>query len=207
MTAFRVKYQGQAKQCGYCFSWKHSFVRDCPKKKQGLGREKLLKSYYENWKKEVNYRKRPVLDVTVEETVKIMSENEKEEESGEWSENEFLEEIDGEDKCTEELEDEEYNSVGNREEQEEEDEDEKEEVGEAREGEDADDDDEDGGEEKSSRAGATTVDLQEVTGDVSNVGVDEDVTGESDYSEGVQMMDMDQQEMKERSMLDRTGVG
>ena len=207
MTAFRVKYQGQAKQCGYCFSWKHSFVRDCPKKKQGLGRQKLLKSYYENWKKEVNYRKRPVLDVTVEETVKIMSENENEEESGELSENEFLEEIDGEDKCTEELEDEEYNSVGNREEQEEEDEDEKEEVGEAREGEDADDDDEDGGEEKSSRAGATTVDLQEVTGDVSNVGVDEDVTGESDYSEGVKRMDMDQQEMKERSMLDRTGVG
>merc|ERR1719461_873153 len=147
MTAYRVSYKGQAKQCGYCFSWKHSFVRDCPKKKQGLGREKLLKSYYENWKKEVNYRKRPVLDVTVEETVKIMSENEKEEESGEWSENEFLEEIDGEDKCTEELEDEEYNSVGNREEQEEE----------AREGEDADDDDEDGGEKKSSRAGATTV--------------------------------------------------
>ena len=208
MTAFRVNYQGQAKQCGYCFSWKHSFVRDCPKKKQGLGREKLLKSYYENWKKEVNYRKRPVLDVTVEETVKIMSENENEEESGELSENEFLEEIDGEDKCTEELEDEEYNSVGNREEQVEEDEDEKEEVGEAREGEDADDDDEDGGEEKSSRAGATTiVDLQEVTGDVSNVGVDEDVTGESDYSEGVKRMDMDQQEMKERSMLDRTGVG
>ena len=144
-----------------------------------------------------------------------MSENENEEESGELSENEFLEEIDGEDKCTEELEDEEYNSVGNREEQEEEDEDEreevdeaeKEEVGEAREGEDADDDDEDGGEEKSSRAGATTVDLQEVTGDVSNVGVDEDVTGESDYSEGVKRMDMDQQEMKERPMLDRTGVG
>ena len=82
MTAFRVNYQGQAKQCGYCFSWKHSFVGDCPKKNQGTGREELLQSYYENWKKEVNYRKRPVLDVTVEETVKIMSENEKEEESG-----------------------------------------------------------------------------------------------------------------------------
>ena len=137
-----------------------------------------------------------------------MSENEKEEESGE---NEFLEEKDGEDKCTEELEDEEYDSFGNLEEQEEEDEAEKEEVDEAREGdyegEDADDDDEDGGEEKSSRAGATTVDLQEVTGDVSNVGVDEDVTGESAYSEGVKRMDMDQQEMKERSRLDRTGVG
>ena len=49
MTAFRVNYQGQAKQCGYCFSWKHSFVRDCPKRKQGAGREELLKSYYENW--------------------------------------------------------------------------------------------------------------------------------------------------------------
>ena len=133
-----------------------------------------------------------------------MSENEEEEES---EENKFLEEKAGKDKWTKEMEDEEYGSVGNREEQEEEDEDEKEEVGEAREGEDADDDDEDGGEEKSSRAGATTVDLQEVTGDVSNVGVDEDVTGESDYSEGVKRMDMDQQEMKERSMLDRTGVG
>ena len=69
------------------------------------------------------------------------------------------------------------------------------------------DGDEDGEKEESSRAGATTVDLQEVTGDVSNVGVDEDVTGESDYSEGVKRMDMDQQEMKERSRLDRTGVG
>ena len=75
------------------------------------------------------------------------------------------------------------------------------------EGEDADNDNEDGREEKSSRAGATTVDLQEVTGDVSNGGVDEDVTGKSDYSEGVKRMDMDQQEMKEGSRLDRTGVG
>ena len=83
MTAYRVNYQGQAKQCGYCFSWKHSFVRDCPKKNQGAGREELLKSYYENWKKEVNYQKRPFLDVTVEEPVKNMRENLKEEESGE----------------------------------------------------------------------------------------------------------------------------
>ena len=66
---------------------------------------------------------------------------------------------------------------------------------------------EDGEKEESSRTAATTVDLQEVTGDVRNVGVDEDVTGESDYSEGVKRMDMDQQEMKERSRLDRTGVG
>ena len=93
MTAYRVNYQGQDKQCGYCFSWKHSFVRDCPKRKQGAGREELLKSYYENWKKEVNFRKRPVLDVTVEEPLKTMRENErKEEESGEGSQNEFLEE-------------------------------------------------------------------------------------------------------------------
>ena len=212
MTAYRVNYQGQAKQCGYCFSWKHSLVRDCPKKNQGTGREELLQSYYENWKKEVNYRKRPVLDVTVEEPVKKMRENKKkEEESGEGSENDFLEEKDGEDDCAEEVEDEEHDGVGNREEQEEEDEDEREEVDEAgeedSEGEDADDDDEDGEEEKSSCAGATTVDL-EMTDDVSNVGVgDEDVTKESYYNRGVQRMDMEQQEMNERSSLDRAGVG
>ena len=212
MTAYRVSYKGQAKQCGYCFSWKHSIVRDCPKKNQGTGREELLQSYYENWKKEVNYRKRPVLDVTVEEPVKKMRENKKkEEESGEGSENEFLEEKDGEDDCAEEVEDEEDDGVGNREEQEEEDEDEREEVDEAgeddSEGEDADDDDEDGEEEKSSCAGATTVDL-EMTDDVSNVGVgDEDVTKESYYNEGVQKRDMEQQEMNERSSLDRAGVG
>ena len=51
------------------------------------------------------------------------------------------------------------------------------------------------------------MDLQEVTEDMSNVGVDEDVTGKSDYSDGVKRMDMYQQEMKERSRLDRTGVG
>ena len=208
MTAYRVNYQGQAKQCGYCFSWKHSFVRDCPKKNQGAGREELLKSYYENWKKEVNYQKRPFLDVTVEEPVKNMRENLKEEESGE---NEFLVEIDGEDKCAEEVEDEEYDGVRNLEELEEEDEDEREEVDEAgeddSEGEDADDDDEDGKEENSSCAGATTVDL-EMTDDVSNVGVgDEDVTKESYYNRGVQRMDMEQQEMNERSSLDRAGVG
>jgi len=212
MTAYRVSYKGQAKQCGYCFSWKHSLVRDCPKKNQGTGREELLQSYYENWKKEVNYRKRPVLDVTVEEPVKKMRENKKkEEESGEGSENEFLEEKDGEDDCAEEVEDEEDDGVGNREEQEEEDEDEREEVDEAgeddSEGEDADDDDEDGEEEKSSCAGATTVDL-EMADDVSNVGVgDEDVTKESYYNRGVQRMDMEQQEMNERSSLDRAGVG
>ena len=212
MTAYRVSYKGQAKQCGYCFSWKHSLVRDCPKKNQGTGREELLQSYYENWKKEVNYRKRPVLDVTVEEPVKKMRENKKkEEESGEGSENDFLEEKDGEDDCAEEVEDEEDDGVGNREEQEEEDEDEREEVDEAgeddSEGEDADDDDEDGEEEKSSCAGATTVDL-EMTDDVSNVGVgDEDVTKESYYNRGVQRMDMEQQEMNERSSLDRAGVG
>ena len=73
------------------------------------------------------------------------------------------------------------------------------------EGEDADD--EDGEEEKSSCAGATTVDL-EMTDDVSNVGVgDEDVTKESYYNRGVQRMDMEQQEMDERSSLDRAGVG
>ena len=212
MTAYRVSYKGQAKQCGYCFSWKHSLVRDCPKKNQGTGREELLQSYYENWKKEVNYRKRPVLDVTVEEPVKKMRENKKkEEESGEGSENEFLEEKDGEDDCAEKVEDEEDDGVGNREEQEEEDEDEREEVDEAgeddSEGEDADDDDEDGKEENSSCAGATTVDL-EMTDDVSNVGVgDEDVTKESYYNRGVQRMDMEQQEMNERSSLDRAGVG
>ena len=209
MTAYRVSYKGQAKQCGYCFSWKHSLVRDCPKKNQGTGREELLQSYYENWKKEVNYRKRPVLDVTVEEPVKKMRENKKkEEESGEGSENEFLEEKDGEDDCAEEAED---DGVGNREEQEEEDEDEREEVDEAgeddSEGEDADDDDEDGEEEKSSCSGATAVDLVEVTDDVSNVGVNgEDVTVERDYSEGVQRMEMYQQEM-EGSRLDRAGIG
>ena len=213
MTAYRVSYNGQAKQCGYCFSWKHSLVRDCPKKNQGTGREELLQSYYENWKKEVNYRKRPVLDVTVEEPVKKMRENKKkEEESGEGSENDFIEEKDGEDDCAEEVEDEEDDGVGNREEQEEEDEDEREEVDEVgrgdREGEDADDDDEDGKEENSSCAGATTVDLEELTECVSNVEVDdEDVTGESDYSEGVQRVEMDQQEMMERSRLDRAGVG
>ena len=212
MTAFRVNYQGQAKQCGYCFSWKHSFVRDCPKRNQGAGREELLKSYYENWKKEVNFRKRPVLDGTVEEPLKNMRENErKEEESGEGSQNEFLEEIDGEDKWVEDVEDEEDDGVGNLEEQEEEDEDEREEVDEVgrgdREGEDSDDDDEDGEEEKSSCAGATTADL-EMTDDVSNVGVgDEDVTKESYYNRGVQRMDMEQQEMNERSSLDRAGVG
>ena len=137
-----------------------------------------------------------------------MRENEKEEESGE---NEFLEEKDGEDKWTKEMEDEEYDSVGNREEQEEEDEDVREEVDEGGgghcEGEDADDDDEDGEEEKSSCAGATAVDLVEVTDDVSNVGVNgEDVTVERDYSEGVQRMEMDQQEM-EGSRLDRAGIG
>ena len=141
-----------------------------------------------------------------------MRENErKEEESGEGSQNEFLEEIDGEDKWVEDVEDEEDDGVGNLEEQEEEDEDEREEVDEAgeddSEGEDADDDDEDGEEEKSSCAGATTVDL-EMTDDVSNVGVgDEDVTKESYYNRGVQRMDMEQQEMNERSSLDRAGVG
>ena len=75
------------------------------------------------------------------------------------------------------------------------------------EGEDADDDDEDGEEEKSSCAGGTAVDLVEVTDDVSNVGVNgEDVTVERDYSEGVQRMEMDQQEM-EGSRLDRAGIG
>ena len=55
--------------------------------------------------------------------------------------------------------------------------------------------------------GATTVDL-EMTDDVSNVGVgDEDVTKESYYNRGVQRMDMEQQEMSERSSLDRAGVG
>ena len=103
MTAYRVSYKGQAKQCGYCFSWKHSLVRDCPKKNQGTGREELLQSYYENWKKEVNYRKRSVLDVTVEEPVKNIRGNKKEEESGEGSENEFLEEKGGEDVCAEEV--------------------------------------------------------------------------------------------------------
>ena len=161
MTAYRVNYQGQAKQCGFCFSWKHSRVSECPRRNQGAGREELLRNYYESWKKEVgykkrldldvtaneprknigekekeeeedetgsekdwkkevNYQKRPVLDVTLKEPVKTMSENEKEEESGE---NEFLEEKDGEDKWTKEMEDEEYDSVGNLEEQEEEDED------------------------------------------------------------------------------------
>ena len=213
MTAYRVSYKGQAKQCGYCFSWKHSLVRDCPKKNQGTGREELLQSYYENWKKEVNYRKRPVLDVTVEEPVKKMRENKKkEEESGEGSENDFLEEKDGEDDRAEEVEDEEHDGVGNREEQEEEDEDVRDEVDEVGgghcEGEDADDDDEDGEEEKSSCSGATAVDLVEVTDDVSNVGVNgEDVTVERDYSEGVQRMEMDQQEIKEGSGLDRAGIG
>ena len=76
------------------------------------------------------------------------------------------------------------------------------------EGEDADDSDEDGKEENSSCAGATTVDLEELTECVSNVEVDdEDVTGESGYSEGVQRIDVDQQEMMERSRLDRAGVG
>ena len=135
-----------------------------------------------------------------------MSENEKEKESGKGSENE----IDGEDKWTE-MEDE-YDSVGNLEDQEEEDEDEKEEVDEVGEGhcegEDADDDDEDGEEEKSSCAGATTIDFVEVTDGVSNVGVnDEDVTVEKDYGEGVQRMEMDQQEIKEGSGLDRAGIG
>ena len=82
------------------------------------------------------------------------------------------------------------------------------EVGEGHcEGEDADDDDEDGEEEKSSCAGAAAVDLVEVTDDVSNVGVNgEDVTVERDYSEGVQRMEMYQQEM-EGSRLDRAGIG
>ena len=249
MTAYKVNYQGQAKQCGFCFSWRHSRVSECPRRNQGAGREELLRNYYESWKKEVgykkrldldvtaneprknidekekeeeedetgsekdwkkevNYRKRPVLDVTLKEPVKTMSENEKEEESGE---NEFLEEKDGEDKWTKEMEDEEYDSVGNREEQEEEDEDVREEVDEVGgghcEGEDADDDDEDGEEEKSSCSGATAVDLVEVTDDVSNVGVNgEDVTVERDYSEGVQRMEMYQQEM-EGSRLDRAGIG
>ena len=76
------------------------------------------------------------------------------------------------------------------------------------EGEDADDDDEDGEEEKSSCAGATTIDFVEVTDGVSNVGVnDEDVTVEKDYGEGVQRMEMDQQEIKEGSGLDRAGIG
>ena len=106
----------------------------------------------------------------------------------------------------------EYDSVGNLEDQEEEDEDEKEEVDEVGEGhcegEDADDDDEDGEEEKSSCAGATTIDFVEVTDGVSNVGVnDEDVTVEKDYGEGVQRMEMDQQEIKEGSGLDRAGIG
>ena len=77
--------------------------------------------------------------------------------------------------------DEEYDSVGNREEQEEEDEDVRDEVDEVGgghcEGEDADDDDEDGEEEKSSCAGGTAVDLVEVTDDVSNVGVSSEVRG------------------------------
>ena len=48
----------------------------------------------------------------------------------------------------------------------------------------------------------------EMTDDVSNVGVgDEDVTKESYYNRGVQRMDMEQQEMSERSSLDRAGVG
>ena len=57
-------------------------------------------------------------------------------------------------------------------------------------------------------AGATTIDFLEVTDGVSNVGVnDEDVTVEKDYGEGVQRMEMDQQEIKEGSGLDRAGIG
>ena len=251
MTAYMVNYQGQAKQCGFCFSWKHSKVSECPRRNQGAGRKELLRNYYESWKKEVGYKKRLDLDVTANEPrknigekekdeeedetglekdfleyekdeedevekdggdeekdgeVEVMSENEKEKESGKGSENE----IDGEDKWTE-MEDE-YDSVGNLEDQEEEDEDVREEVDEVGdghcEGEDADDDDEDGEEEKSSCAGATTIDFVEVTDGVSNVGVnDEDVTVEKDYGEGVQRMEMDQQEIKEGSGLDRAGIG
>ena len=36
--------------------------------------------------------------------------------------------------------------------------------------------------------------------------LNKDMTGESDYSEGVQRMEMDQQEM-EGSRLDRAGIG
>ena len=36
---------------------------------------------------------------------------------------------------------------------------------------------------------------------------DEDVTVEKDYGEGVQRMEMDQQEIKEGSGLDRAGIG
>ena len=232
MTAYRVNYQGQAKQCGFCFSWKHSRVSECPRRNQGAGREELLRNYYESWKKEVGYKKRLDLDVTANEPRKNIDEKEKEEEEDETgSEKDFLEyEKDEEDEVEKAGGDEENDgevevieveagSDGKEKEEGGEDdrEEEREEAEETKdkkkdgegdyEGEDADDDNEDGREEKSSRAGATTVDLQEVTGDVSNVGVDEDVTGESDYSEGVKRMDMDQQEMKERSRLDRTGVG
>ena len=232
MTAYKVNYQGQAKQCGFCFSWRHSRVSECPRRNQGAGREELLRNYYESWKKEVGYKKRLDLDVTANEPRKNIGEKEKEEEEDETgSEKDFLEyEKDEEDEVEKAGGDEENDGEvevieveagldgkekeGGGEDDREEEREEAEETKDKKkdgegdyEGEDADDDDEDGGEEKSSRAGATTVDLQEVTGDVSNVGVDEDVTGESDYSEGVKRMDMDQQEMKERSRLDRTGVG
>ena len=52
MTAYKVNYQGQAKQCGFCFSWRHSRVSECPRRNQGAGREELLRNYYESWKKE-----------------------------------------------------------------------------------------------------------------------------------------------------------
>ena len=211
MTAYRVNYQGQAKQCGFCFSWKHSRVSDCPRRNQGAGREELLRNYYESWKKEVGYKKRLDLDVTANEPRKNKEKDEEDEvdKAGGDEENDGEVEVieveagsDGKEK--------EEGGEDDREEEREEAEETKDKKKDGEgdyEGVDADDDNEDGGEEKSSRAGATTVDLQEVTGDVSNVGVDEDVTGESNYSEGVKRMDMDQQEMKERSRFYRTGVG
>ena len=92
MTAYMVNYQGQAKQCGFCFSWKHSRVSECPKRNQGAGREELLRSYYECWKKEVGYVKRPDLDVTAKEPRKNIGEKEKEEKEDETgSEKDILE--------------------------------------------------------------------------------------------------------------------
>ena len=92
MTAYRVNYQGQAKQCGFCFSWKHSRVSECPRRNQGAGREELLRNYYESWKKEVGYKKRLDLDVTANEPRKNIGEKEKEEDEDETgSEKDFLE--------------------------------------------------------------------------------------------------------------------
>ena len=53
-TAYRVNYQGQHIQCNYCYSWDH-VARSCWRRDER--RDDLLRSYYEKWKRQMNFQK------------------------------------------------------------------------------------------------------------------------------------------------------